>query len=544
MKRDLGFRGRGTRLALTLSGLLLMSVNAFAGTYYIAGSGSDTNNGTSKSTPWLHAPGMPKCTGTCASHTPVAGDQFIFRGGDTWHFGSSMSPSTGGTWQWQWLGSAGNPIYIGVDQTWYSGGSWIRPILNADNALSVSPVASCSYQIGSSNILVDMMGTSYVTLDNFELTGLCQNDTGAPFAHDIYLRESGASNNLYEHLYIHGWTALSFAGCSGSSGHCFNLFAFLGSFSDGDRHFQDVIDGSDSNPSSLGVIYAGGYDVSQSVFRYVSQIVISRLHLWHDNLLEHWYEPGDGQAHGNLLESSGESSNNNAIYNNVFQHICSDSGACPLGIVGIWPQPDVGRTDYIFNNVCSDCQGLGSNYIDIGQNSGAQGTLVIFNNTFDIPSPATSSVLNCTATATFTAANNHYILEGSSPYGANCIAGTFVTELAMNHVTATAHGYTPSETFAYSPTSISNPTVGNGTNKQSFCTTISGAGLGGDAATACQSDTRYACTYNSSTHTVSCPTRAVVPRGASGAWDVGTYTYASSGGSGPTAPTGLTATVH
>jgi hypothetical protein len=42
--------------------------------------GSDSNNGTSMATPWLHAPRLPECTGNRASHTPVAGDQFIFRG--------------------------------------------------------------------------------------------------------------------------------------------------------------------------------------------------------------------------------------------------------------------------------------------------------------------------------------------------------------------------------------------------------------------------------------------------------------------------------
>jgi hypothetical protein len=42
--------------------------------------GSDSNNGTSMATPWRHAPRLPECTGNRASHTPVAGDQFIFRG--------------------------------------------------------------------------------------------------------------------------------------------------------------------------------------------------------------------------------------------------------------------------------------------------------------------------------------------------------------------------------------------------------------------------------------------------------------------------------
>ena len=65
--------------------------------YFIAANGSDANSGTSESSPWLHAPGMPNCTGQCAKVTPTAGEGFIFRGGDTWHFGNSATmPYTGG----------------------------------------------------------------------------------------------------------------------------------------------------------------------------------------------------------------------------------------------------------------------------------------------------------------------------------------------------------------------------------------------------------------------------------------------------------------
>jgi len=286
--------------------LLLVTVaglgNAMAATtHYIAANGSDSNNGTSNTTPWQQAPGMPNCSGSCASYSPQAGDRFIFRGGDTWHFGNSgASPYTGGTWNGgaqPWKGTSSNPIYVGVDQTWYSGTSWSRPILNGDNPTSTSAVTSCAYQIGSNNVMATLANTSYVVFDNFEMTGLCQNSTGAPFSHDIYMIESADSNNTFEHLYIHGWTALPFS-CSGGNGHCFNLFAFLGSNNDGDLHFQDIVDGTDSVPSSLGVMYGGGYNISQCVFRYASQIITTRSHILRDTLFEHWYEPGDNNAHG------------------------------------------------------------------------------------------------------------------------------------------------------------------------------------------------------------------------------------------------------
>ena len=74
----------------------LIAPAVHATTYYISAIGADTNNGTTKTTSWLHAPGMTNCSNTCASTTPQPGDSFIFRGGDTWHFGNSgASPYVG-----------------------------------------------------------------------------------------------------------------------------------------------------------------------------------------------------------------------------------------------------------------------------------------------------------------------------------------------------------------------------------------------------------------------------------------------------------------
>src|ERR1019366_2631520 len=171
--------------------------------------------------------GMPNCTGSCASYNPAAGDQFIFRGGDTWHFGnSSAAPYTGGTWNWTWSGSSGSPIYIGVDQTWYNssvcGGSWCRPLLNADNPLTTSTtLSSCNYQVGSNNNIFVMNNLNYITFDNFEMLGLCQQSVNAPNGKDIYVWDCCTQNSTIEHLYMHGWTHVQFS-CPGGTGHCFN----------------------------------------------------------------------------------------------------------------------------------------------------------------------------------------------------------------------------------------------------------------------------------------------------------------------------------
>src|SRR5690348_1794507 len=91
---------------------LMIAGTASATTYYVAASGSDSTNGTSTSTPWQHAPGMPNFTG---AYSCSAGDRFIFRGGDAWHRSASTSDSSnvpmGGQWSWSCGGSSSNCNY-------------------------------------------------------------------------------------------------------------------------------------------------------------------------------------------------------------------------------------------------------------------------------------------------------------------------------------------------------------------------------------------------------------------------------------------------
>ena len=151
MSADRGHIQSAIIFILKLGMFSLISISAFAAggacpagvpvtgnnCYFIASNGADTNNGTSEATPWLHAPGMPNCANNCAAVTPSAGNGFIFRGGDTWHFGASTSPATGGTWDVSnWWGNISSCvyegtqtgcIYYGVDKTWYTGAAWAAP---------------------------------------------------------------------------------------------------------------------------------------------------------------------------------------------------------------------------------------------------------------------------------------------------------------------------------------------------------------------------------------------------------------------------------
>jgi len=562
MKRNLGQTGRPSFFIGTLSMLLLVSVNAFGGTHYIAANGSDSNNGTSKNTPWLHAPGMPNCSGACGSYTPVAGDQFIFRGGDTWHFGNSSAvPYSGGKWQIQFTGSSGSHIYFGVDQTWFSGSSWSRPILTGDNPLTPNPgvtldyVASCTYQVGTNNVMIDLGGTSYQDVDNFDMTGLCQQTGSSPlFGHDVYIT-GGSGPNWIKNVYIHGWTHEKFANTScngGGAANCVNIALFLVG---GTTHiWYSVADGSDSDPGGEQVFPPGNgmYDVAYSAVRYVQQTIGNNCHVLHDNIFEHWY----ATVHPNLFECVGSPSNSTgAFYNNIFRHICTDTNACPIGgLVGLWPDPTATTTEYWFNNLVYDINPADPfQYFNVGTSGQTLGTVVVFNNTFE--SSQSSTIYGCIGTEPLQVGNNHYTWDGSGNYySSSCtshfVSGSPFTELVQSHSTAggSTQGYLSSETYPYYPGGTNPSTVGAGTNEQStFCAALATAAASdstlSDAASACQSDTRYACTYNNTDHTVTCPARAVVTRPTSGPWNIGAYQLSTTA-SPVNPPTWLPAAVH
>ncbi len=156
-------------MKIVWSALLLTVSQACAATYYVnTSNGSDTNNGTSKTSAWAHAPGIEqRGSGTAKATTIRPGDSIILRGCRDW--GNASFP-----WVSPASGSSGSPIYIGVDQTWYDStvsscaSSWNRPILNPG-------ATSTNHGSNSERIILDTQ--SYVTWDNFEIVNvLCADD--------------------------------------------------------------------------------------------------------------------------------------------------------------------------------------------------------------------------------------------------------------------------------------------------------------------------------------------------------------------------------
>lgn len=516
---------RLSRFAL-FAATLFFTCASFATTHYIAASGSDSNNGTSKTTPWQHAPGMTGCSANCAANSPQPGDQYIFRGGDVWHWGSG-SP-IGIPWSWNWSGSSGSRIYVGVDKTWFSGASWSRPQLNGDNPISTNPVSSCAFI--DSGFFTN--NGNYVDVDNLEFLGNCATGADGRGAsscssgcdNPTATMNGGTHDSTFENLYFHGWTHTAFS-CSFTTqlnGTCDSQIAIINdSHGDGDVNNQYVgivVDGADSDRRSGGCLVYGGYDVHNFVCRYNSQgFVTNNTRYFHDNLIEYIDESNDGVKHSNAWEMNGSNTDLD-WYNNVVRHNGTFS---PLG-VNVWFNQ--AGTLRAYNNVLYDNHAAG-NWWDIA----GTGTEILYNNTLE-----GGLIQNQTFTTTITSRNNHFI--GCTSL-AGCFARTsnvsdansvFQTESAAN-----GQGYVAAN--AYGPTAASNATIGAGTNLTSVgCSTF---------AAICQ-DTTLGVGYDSVNHVVIVPGRTPQARPANGTWDAGAYFFGGTPVTGPNPPTGLTAVVH
>ena len=188
---------------LLLIGSIALSANLFATTYYVDySSGSDSNSGTSKASPWKNAPAMYICANSCSGSKINPADSIILKGCVTW-------PNSVFPWKPTFSGSSGNPIYIGVDKTWWDNtvpgcsSAWNRPIMDPQGA-TTDP--------GSTGVemLFDNRSASYITWDNFEVINWytypdTSNGSNEAFVFFVSSASHGASNITVENMYVHHW---------------------------------------------------------------------------------------------------------------------------------------------------------------------------------------------------------------------------------------------------------------------------------------------------------------------------------------------------
>jgi hypothetical protein len=490
---------------IAVSSCLLFAFSAMGTTYYIDyDSGNDSNSGTSKSSPWKHHPYMFDFPApdsrhyTPPSYTHSAGDRFIFKGGVTVPGDVLVISITEG-------GTAGNPDYYGVDQTWYSGDAWTRPVLSEQGA-------SVAYDYG-----YFWVETNYVTIDGFEMTDFYWGPSDYGVYNDPYFSVEGiavAANYVtIENCYFHGWTHDTFANfyADDPSASAMNPYTnpydnfvcirgslipdSIGTPNTGCVVSNCVFDGSASGGDS-GEAVGGITTVINCVITNMSNGVLPNGETAEISgctigpIIQSFdvdYGAHKGQ-HENAIEPEGEDVGTVLIHNN---YIFNSTAACIL--LG-----DAGGPIYIYDNLI-DQSAYGT--IPIQVQPVYISTLYCYNNTLVLSDAGdgTLAIRGIPESESWhlVAENNHTIGKNPTPIDTSNFQTDFVVDHDIHEMTsdAASAGYTSAN--LWKPTSSSAPTVDYGTDLSSLSSTL--------------------------------PTIATdlfgVPRPQGSAWDVGAYEY-------------------
>lgn len=451
------------------------------------------------------------CTGTGSAppYAHQAGDRFIFKGGDTWPAGClALSIKTGG--------SASAIDYYGVDKSWYTGGTWRRPIFDAN-------YANVSYMISAS-------GITYVTIDNLELEhqGIVPFTTYTTAGCGIIFSNiwnGGNAGTTVENVYIHDWAVTSnlngmhLAICTGgiesaqkiinvetsdANGYSYNngtkLTGLAGETGGGVNYCTEV------KNSSFHDGWQGAttcYSVHDNDIYHIEQNTAANLVGAHTQPIE------DNESCATLTGTSMAVYNNavhdnnsgvnifvryfSKIYNNV---LWNNVNNYPIRLC-VPVSDSSSNVGYVLNNTI-DTSGNdeGGTPVGVTGNSSVLGTMYIQNNV---------------------------IVNGSSSFGISAATQHVSNNYAMSTSEATTYGLTPVNQYA--PTSSDSNVTGKGANLTGSCSN-SLAALCLDA----QGTPWYGGTYQQ--------------RPGSTAWTLGAYESGGQLTSRPNPPSGLVATVE
>lgn len=460
---------------LTALLFVLMTISAQATTYYISYSaGSNSNNGTTTSTPWKSHPYMQTgagCAGSPHAYTHVNGDRFIFKGGDSWPAACfDMVIATGG--------SSGSPDYYGVDAAFFTGGAWTRPKFDPNHATPTG------------NYMIKGFGTSNQTWDNIEIVNQgVAVQAGAFSVGEAFQYANSDTGIILQNMYIHDWNingALSGDNVEYSAGSIYGNVILLNS------EIEDSAGYMTSGPTNVRTGGAcqnceevGGnqiHDVMAGCFSVNS---------CHDNTF--YNMTGEIQSytslHSQIIEDDADQGSM-AVYNNII-HDSSGIG------VTIYMCPPT----WIYNNVIWNTNNV--NIMMSGACGPAAGTSYVENNTVDCSNGTACFGTDSKGTlnGTVNLKNNHWITNGSpTSFPSSITTLNQTTNITMSTSTATSQGYTSGN--VYQPTSGGDSTVGAGTNLSSSPN----------------------CTGNL---TALCFDRLGLARGAT--WDIGAYEFPNGG---------------
>ncbi len=475
----------GVALLSVLSLLVAGAAHAQTRTFYIDyTSGSNSNSGSSKSTPWKTHPYMQTgsgCTGGVTgwggwSH--AAGDQYIFKGGVTWPVACfDMSIPAGG--------NSGVSDYYGVDKTWFTGGSFTRPLFDMGQNVPT----------GRHVIFAASGFPGYTTFDNLEIAnqGLTLGNLNMD---DAYNFDTGSMDSasipgvLIENNFIHDWISNTNIGAFTSSQP---IPYSSGSIEDG--HDRITVDRTTIEDSG-GFVFAGAGGTTKITGGFGGACVNCKVF-------------SNGSIHDTFAGCFTVASCHDNDFFNISQKIADYAGdpnghggcgACrphsqvieddiPNGSdAGGWmtiynnrihDNPGVGVTIFvpynmaIFNNVMWNNS---NGNILLGQVSGDSGAVqgFVYNNTIDCSNatPCIKTTTGGTYAGTLFMKNNHWITNSSPTCfgvsGCGSLTPSASNNFTMSTTEASTHGYTSSR--HYIPSSSDSNIVGAGANLSSSAT--------------------------------------------------------------------------
>lgn len=552
------------KLLLILLFILLLSYPVHATTYYIDyDNGSDAYDGTEKTHttgttgPWKHAPGMIgssdnvlayETTNSSSSNTDVAGDSFIFKGGVTW---------TNDCFSWNWRNGGGtgwtvgvDAVYFGVDQTWYDGASWTRPIFDAQGSditenTKGSPSTTCSM------VKFYNQADGVIIIDNLEFTGMIHLDNAtrnSPYEVDRSMVALYCSVVEMKNCYLHGWSHAATYTTEDYYAPAERYYEAWVAGEDADTHVADnfrvistnqgssitsvrlhdnYIDGSDASPTPGDMAMAWKGKATYFYNNYVAYVQNGQAAFKTNFIFGNTFKyvatvsDFDVTAHHQVHEDENMDGGDVYIFNNFV-----DGNRFGYD----WfMYPREGMDVFIFNNVSiNDISAMAaiSNKYQTAGNTTAR----VFNNTNENTSTDNGYGIGINASdygypLTGYIQNNHIINESSSNYTSYLSGVTESNEAHDTTANNATDGYTDGSDYAFKPTLETGATVGTGTNLSSVCSGFSSDSIA-DPATACTYDTTYGVEINATNHTIVGDGRTAVLRGAT--WDIGAYEYSNS----------------
>jgi hypothetical protein len=436
------------RAGITAALFFLSFLSAKATTYYVDYSaGTDSNNGTSKSTPWKRCPGM---AGFAGDYSHAAGDRFVFKGGVTWTDCFPMAISVGGS-------SDTVRDYYGTDVTWFTGDSFARAVFDFQNANLGGGVQSSGVYLTAGNITFG---------ESMDLKRYRVYPGYGPMTIGSY--GVRVSNVTISNCVIRDWDmATPLAPGTGGYGGGVGYFGGGGGNNLKIDHCTFTLSGS---ATKTGDCVTGFGDVSFSDFGYCA----SALHgggNYHDNHIHDLLEGTDPTSHQAAIVTFGPST----IYNNLIHNITGRNAPIELGGNGITGD---NWTDLVYNNVVYNAGVQTCVWAKADKVFAASYSLKMYNNTLEHGS-GYCVALEVGGTGlgfgNLDARNNHFITSGKpilyndpADGGANVKSAVIEHNLTQTPTQATEAGYVAGNN--YQPMSGSVPTVNAGTNLSSVFT--------------------------------------------------------------------------